>query len=179
MSKPDAELIQHVDPNGVVLGMVSRSQMRARNLCHRAVFVAVHSEDGCLLVHRRAESKDIWPGQWDIAVGGVLIGDESYEVAAIRELDEEIGISGVLLEHLSDGAYRDSSVNLIGRCFRLRSNGPFTYRDGEVVETRLVTPLQFAKMTNEFQFVPDSMALVLPHLGDFCSSIVYDGGKPK
>lgn len=179
MSKPDAELVQHVDPNGVVLGMVSRTEMRARNLCHRAVFVTVHSRDGSLLVHRRAESKDLWPGRWDIAVGGVVTGEESYEVAAMRELDEEIGISGVLLEYLGDGEYHDSSVNLIGRCFRVQSNGPYIYRDGEVEETRLVTPLEFAKMTIDYQFVPDSMALVLPLLGDIWSSIVYDGGKPK
>ncbi len=179
MSNPDAELVQHVDANGVVLGMVSRTEMRARNLCHRAVFVAVHSDDGRLLAHRRSESKDLWPGRWDIAVGGVVVGNESYEFAALRELDEEIGIRGVHLEYLGDGEYSDSSVNLVGRCFRVQSNGPYIYRDGEVEETRLVTLLQFAKMITEHQFVPDSMALVLPLLGDFWSSIVYDGGKPK
>ncbi|MEO5974635.1 MAG: NUDIX domain-containing protein [Ilumatobacteraceae bacterium] len=179
MPKPDAELVQHVDRNGMVLGMVYRTKMRAKNLCHRAVFVAVHSDDGRLLVHRRAESKDLWPGWWDLAVGGVVIGNESYEVAAMRELDEEIGINGVQLEYLGDGEYHDTSVSLMGRCYRTRSNGPFTYRDGEVEETRLVTPAQFANLTIEYQFVPDSMALVLPHLEEFWSSFVYDGGKPK
>ena len=179
MSNPDAELVQHVDANGVVLGMVSRSEMRARNLCHRAVFVVVHSEDGRLLAHRRSKFKDLWPGRWDIAVGGVVIGDESYELAASRELDEEIGIRGVHLEYLGDGKYRDTSVNVIGRCFRVQSNGPYIYRDGEVEETRLVTPLQLVQMTNDYRFVPDSMALVLPLLGDFWSSIVYDGDRPK
>lgn len=179
MSTPDAELVQHVDSNGLVLGMVSRARMREQNLCHRAVYVVVQSEDGRLLVHRRSESKDLWPGWWDIAVGGVVVGSESYEVAASRELDEEIGLSRVLLEYLCDGEYRDSLVNLIGRCFRVRSNGPFIYRDGEVKESRFVTPPQFAKMTNECQFVPDSTALVLPLLGDFCLAIVYDGGKPQ
>lgn len=177
MSTSDAEQIQHVDLNGVVLGMVSRAEMRARNLCHRAVFVAVQSEDGCLLVHRRSKSKDLWPDWWDITVGGVVVGDETYEVAALRELNEEIGIGGVLLEYLCDGNYRDSSVNLIGRCYRLRSNGPFICRDGEVEETRFVTPPQFVQMISRFQFVPDSMALVLPYLGDFWSASAYDGGE--
>lgn len=179
MSTPDAEQIQHVDQDGLVLGMVSRAQMRAKNLRHRVVFVAVRSDDGCLLVHRRSEAKDLWPGWWDITIGGVVVGDESYEVAALRELDEEIGLSGVLLEYLCDGEYHDSDVSLIGRCFCVRSTGPFTYRDGEVEETSFVTPSQFAQMAKEYLFVPDSMALVLPHLEDFRSDTVYDGGKPR
>lgn len=177
MPLPDAEQVQHIGSGGVVVGLVSRTRMRAENLCHRAVFVVVLSSDGCLLVHRRAESKDLWPGLWDIAVGGVVVGDESYEVAAMRELDEEIGIRGVELEYLCDGEYSDHSVKLIGRCFRVRSNGPFIYRDGEVEETRLVTPRQFAQMTNEYEFVPDSMALVLPQLESFWSATAYDGGE--
>lgn len=178
MPTPLAEQIQHVAPDGVVLGLVSRARIRAENLCHRAVFVAVLSSDGYLLVHRRSESKDLWPGWWDIAVGGVVVGDESYEVAALRELDEEVGLRKVDLEYACDGEYRDDSVYLIGRCYRVRSNGPFIYRDGEVEETRLLTPRQFAKMVNENQFVPDSMALVLPHLDDFRSAIAYDSGEP-
>lgn len=177
MPTPDAEQIQQVDLNGVVLAMVSRAEMRAQNLCHRAVFVTVQSENGSLLVHRRSKSKDVWPGWWDIAVGGVVVGDETYEVAAIRELDEEIGIREALLEYLCDGEYHDSSVNLIGRCYRLRSNGPFIYRDGEVEESRFVTPSQFVQMISQYQFVPDSMALVLPYLGDFWSASAYDGGE--
>ncbi|MFA5775227.1 MAG: NUDIX domain-containing protein [Ilumatobacteraceae bacterium] len=178
MSTPDAEQIQHVDLDGQVLGMVSRASMRAKNLRHRAVYVVVQSEDGRLLIHRRSESKDVWPGWWDIAVGGVVIANESYEVAALRELDEEIGLSGVLLEYLGDGQYSDSSVNLIGRCFRVRSSGPFVYRDGEVEESKFVTPTQFAEMIAVSKFVPDSLALVLPHLEDFYAGTVYDVGKP-
>ncbi|MEO8362979.1 MAG: NUDIX domain-containing protein [Ilumatobacteraceae bacterium] len=179
MSTSDAEQIQHVDLDGQVLGMVSRTNMRAKNLCHRAVFVAVQSADGCLLVHRRSESKDVWPGWWDIAVGGVVDGDESYEVAAMRELDEEIGLSGVSLEFLGDGKYSDSFVNLIGRCFRVRSRGPFVYRDGEVEESKFVTSAQFAEMIIETKFVPDSLALILPHLEDFNAETVYDEPKTQ
>lgn len=177
MPTSDAEQIQHIGPDGSVLSLVSRAQMRAENLCHRAVFVVVLSGDGCLLVHRRSASKDLWPGWWDIAVGGVVVGDENYEDAARRELDEEIGLHDIALEYLCDGAYRDDSVHLVGRCFRVRSNGPFIYRDGEVEETRLVTPSQLTQMTNEYKFLPDSMALVLPHLEAFRVTSAYDGGQ--
>jgi len=175
MNSPDSELVEHIGPDGAVIGVVSRSQMRAEKLCHRAVFVAVISGDGCLLVHRRSAGKDIWPGWWDIAVGGVVAVGETYEDAARRELEEEIGIGAGNIEFLCDGEYRDDSVHLVGRCFIVRSNGPFIYRDGEVEETRMVTPRQFALMRTEKQFLPDSLALILPHLSSFRDAVVYDG----
>lgn len=175
MNSPDAELVEHVGLDGAVIGVVSRSQMRAENLCHRAVFIAVISSDEYLLVHRRSASKDIWPGWWDIAVGGVVAVGETYEDAARRELWEEIGISAGNIEYLCDGEYHDDSVHLVGRCFVVRSNGPFIFRDGEVKETRLVTPHQFALMRKEKQFLPDSLALILPHISSFCDAVVYDG----
>jgi hypothetical protein len=57
------ELVEEIDLLGNVLRLVPRRQMRAEQLCHRSVFIAVMSENGDLLVHRRAETKDIWPGQ--------------------------------------------------------------------------------------------------------------------
>lgn len=179
MNSPDAELVEHYGSDGAFIGVISRAQMRAEKLCHRAVFVVVISGDGCLLVHRRSASKDIWPGWWDIAVGGVVGVGESFEDAARRELEEEIGVSTDKIEFLCDGAYHDELVNLIGRCFIVRSNGPFIYRDGEVEETRLVTPRQFSQMRAEKQFVPDSIALILPHLSSFSDATAYDVVDPQ
>ena len=175
MNSPDAELVEHVGLDGAVIGVVTRSRMRAEKLCHRAVFVVVISGDGCLLVHRRSAGKDIWPSWWDIAVGGVVAVGETYEDAARRELEEEIGISPGNCEFLCDGEYQDDSVHLVGRCFMVHSNGPFIFRDSEVEEARLVTPRQFALIRTEKQFLPDSLALILPHLSSFRDAVVYDG----
>jgi len=70
-NSPD-EMVEEIDLAGNVLQLVTRRKMRAEQLCHRSVFIAVMSEKGDLLVHKRAETKDIWPGWWDVAVGGVV-----------------------------------------------------------------------------------------------------------
>ena len=64
---------------------VSRAEMRAHNLQHRAVSTAVLGSDGRLLVHRRSATKDVWPGMWDLAAGGVVAASETYDDAARRE----------------------------------------------------------------------------------------------
>ena len=56
------------------------------------VGIIVRSTTGSVLVHQRAADKDVWPSMWDVMVGGVVSAGETYEVAARRELNEEIGV---------------------------------------------------------------------------------------
>lgn len=165
------EWVDLVDDDDQVIGTASRAEMRARRLQHRAVFIAVVSSgpvvnDGGrrLLVHRRAEHKDVWPGRWDLAVGGVVASGESYDTAAVRELAEEIGVHNVRPVLLGGGRYVDHDVALWGRCYVVEHDGPFTFDDGEVVEARWVSSAELGSMIDDERtpFVPDSVALVLP-----------------
>ena len=163
-NSPD-EMVEEVDSLGNVLRLVTRRQMRAEALWHRAVFIAVRSRAGELLVHRRAEAKDVWPGWWDVAVGGVVSPGESWEVAALRELSEELGVSGVELRSLGTGAYRDSEVKLVAACIEAITDGPFAYSDGEITETQWVATGEVRARIGQDSFLPDSLALILPRIG--------------
>jgi isopentenyldiphosphate isomerase len=138
--------------------------MRARRLRHRSVFVAVVSSQGELLVHQRSMLKDIWPGWWDIAVGGVVAIGESFESAASRELAEEVGIVGQQIDFLGSGAYEDPEVKLVAQCFLCRSDGPFEFSDGEVSQTEWVPVAMLHGWLKSHQVLPDSVALVLPRI---------------
>ena len=158
------EMVDIVDDDDVVIATVTRARMRAERLQHRAVSIAVIGSDGRLLVHRRADTKDVWPGMWDIAAGGVVSAGEDYDTAARRELAEELGIADVELTPLGDGRYRDEAVALIGRGYVVVSDGPFTFTDGEIAEVRWVDRVQLAELLRAERFVPDSLALLLPLL---------------
>lgn len=161
------ERVDVVDEHDRVVGTVDRSVMRARNLRHRAVFVLVHSTRGEVLIHRRSDTKDVWPGQWDVAVGGVVAAGEGYDAAAVRELSEELGVHVDLaaLELLGGGHYEDDDVCLVGRVYRLVDDGPFRFDDGEVVEARFVGLAELEVRLGRDRFLPDSGALVRPWLG--------------
>lgn len=152
-----------VDEHDRVVRTVTRAEMRAGRLRHRAVFVAVQGSDGRLLVHRRAEHKDVWPGRWDVAVGGVVAAGEQGDVAAGRELAEELGVTAPL-EPIGGGAYDDADVSLVGRCYRCVHDGPFRFTDGEITEVRWVDAVGLDALRRVEPFVPDSIVLVLPHL---------------
>ena len=120
-----------------MIATVARTRVRAENLRHRAVFVLVRSSHGEVLVHRRSDTKDLWPSLWDLAVGGVVTAGEGYDEAAVREIAEELGINGVVLERLGSGRFEDDDVRLLGVVYRVEHDGPFTFADGEVVEADL------------------------------------------
>lgn len=162
--QPAPEMVDVVDDDDRVVATVPRRVMRAQRLQHRSVSVAVISTDGRLLVHRRADNKDVWPGMWDIAAGGVVAAGEGYLDAAHRELAEELGVRAGSLEYLGKAAYADEAVALIGSCYVTVSDGPFSFTDGEIAEVRWVTRPELEALLATEAFVPDSLAILLPLL---------------
>ena len=92
LSSAATELVDQLDADGAVVGLVTRRDMRAHNLRHRSVAVVVLNSRGELLAHRRADWKDVWPSRWDLSFGGVVGAGEPWEEAAARELSEEAGV---------------------------------------------------------------------------------------
>ena len=156
------ELVDIVDDDDNVIATVTRAEMRAGRLQHRSVGIAVLSTDGRLLVHRRSENKDIWPGWWDIAAGGVVAAGETYDQAARRELAEELGVADTEFEYLGQAHYVDEVLAAICRGYRVVHDGPFTFADGEVAEVRWVGFDELEAMRSTHRFLPDSIALLLP-----------------
>ena len=94
------EVFDVVDEADEVTGQATRREVHERNLLHRAVHVFVLNRHGELLLQKRSRFKDAHPGVWDSSVAGHLDAGESYEAAATRELDEEMGIQGVPPEEI-------------------------------------------------------------------------------
>jgi isopentenyl-diphosphate delta-isomerase len=164
MTAPAEQLVEWVDADGRVRGVVSRARVRAENLLHRSVFVVVRSARGDVLVHRRADWKDVWPGYWDLAVGGVVGVGERWAAAARRELAEEVGIEAVDLVELGRFRYEDARVAELSRAYLASSDGPFRFSDGEVAEVAWVPGDRLRSWAAERAVCPDSVTAVLPLL---------------
>lgn len=155
-----AQLVEHVAPDGTVLEIVTRAEMRARSLRHRSVYVAVLDRLGRrLLVHLRADWKDVFPGAWDLAFGGVCDVGEAWHDAAVRELREEAGVHAELTDH-GDVAFEAEGVALIGRLYSCRHDGPFRFDDGEVTDTAWVALDELAGFVAA-NTVPDDSAVLI------------------
>ena len=163
------ELVEWVDEHDDLIDVVPRSRMRADNLRHRSVAVVVTTSDGRLVVQRRADTKDLFPGWWDIGAGGVVTAGEDRAVSAARELDEELGI-GAELRFAGVGRHDDEFSREICHVFLATHDGPFVSNDGEAVEIRAVTVEEFAELSGRAPFLPGSLALLLPFALGFVAS---------
>lgn len=171
-SGPGDELVEHVDARGKVIEIVTRRRMRSENLRHRSVAIVVTNTSGELLVHRRADDKDVFAGWWDIAAGGVVGVAESYAQAARRELAEELGVAAVELTFLTSGRHDDEHAREICHVFQAVHDGPFRFDDGEVAEARFVTPPELDELIAAERFLPGSLRLIGPAIEGFAA--VFD-----
>jgi isopentenyldiphosphate isomerase len=96
---PD-ELFDIVDENNVVIGQEWRSVVHQRGLWHRGVHVFLFTRDGKLLVQQRSKNRDTFPSALDCSVSEHLKAGENYWQAAVRGLQEELGLAGIDLDLL-------------------------------------------------------------------------------
>lgn len=157
------ELVDLVDADDRVLEVVTRAEMRERGATarHRACYVAVLTTAGELVVHRRAEWKDVYPGWWDVCFGGVLGAGEAWDDAARRELLEEAGVEAQP-ELVGSARWDRPDVGLNARIYRVTHDGPFTCPDGEVAEVALVPRASLDRWLHGRDVCPDSVDLVVP-----------------
>ncbi len=158
------EMVDVVDGDDRVLRQVTRAEMRRENLLHRAVYLLVFDERGDILVHRRTITKDVYPGFFDVTVGGVVDAGEDYATAARRELAEEVGITGAAIEPLFEVRYADTVTQLIGRAFLVRHDGPIRLQPEEVVWAAFVPLAEAERIMREERCCPDGVAVLRRHV---------------
>ena len=157
MTEADAELVDVVDEAGRPVGVVTRREMRTRRLPHRTSYVLVFNRRGELFIHQRTLTKDVYPGHWDVAVGGVLAAGESFAAGAQREVAEELGVERAL-EPLFPLRYADAHTVVHGMVYRLVHEGPFRLQPEEIVRGEFVTLEEIDRRATREPFCPDGLA---------------------
>ncbi len=84
------------DAEDRVLRQERRSVVHARGLLHRAVHIFVFNPAGELLVQLRSATKDQSPLCYTSSASGHVDAGEEYDVAAVRELQEELSLDSPL-----------------------------------------------------------------------------------
>lgn len=59
---------------------------------HKAVVLFIINSKEQVLLQKRSEKKEMWPGMWDVSAGGHVLAGEIGTEAVIRETKEELGI---------------------------------------------------------------------------------------
>ena len=105
--------------------------------------------------------------------------EEAPIASALRELAEELGITGATLRPLGTSLYEDASTRCLAHCFETTWDGSINHADQEVVWGEWVTLTRLNELLRRpgFRFVPDTRQLLadLLHHSDVHST---DANRP-
>ena len=150
------EFFDIVDEQGNVVGAAPRKECHGNPaLIHRAVHVLVFNEEGELFLQKRSPLKDIQPGKWDTSVGGHLARGEDYETAALREMEEELGITGAEPQYLYSYPHRDSVEAENVQTYSLLHSGVPCPNPDEIVEGRFWSLKEIHDNLGKGMFTPN------------------------
>ncbi|MBQ9335686.1 MAG: NUDIX domain-containing protein [Lentisphaeria bacterium] len=149
------------DATGAIIGRATRRECHGNpKLIHRSVRVVVYHPDGnALLLQKRSMSKDIFPGRWDMAVGGHVDSGETPDDAAVREMGEELGMpSGLPLEKLFQLKVRNEIESENVQVYSTVFAGPFRIQQEELDEARFFT---FGELRERLKSAPEQFTPLL------------------
>lgn len=101
--KPETpvELVDIVDQNDRPLLVMPLTEAHRQSLFHRSVLVLVFDPAGKLYLQKRGPHKSLYPNRYDLSATGHVQAGESRLAAALRELEEELGLRAKTLTQLA------------------------------------------------------------------------------
>ncbi|EOM78380.1 NUDIX domain-containing protein [Rhodococcus rhodnii] len=161
------ETVSVYDDRGRPVGEAPRSRVYDEGLWHASAGVMLRSRDAeRIYVHRRTDTKAVFPGMHDCLAGGVVDPGETPEQTALRELEEELGVAGVEILPFSHTVWQGASgdrtlrVHLFG--YEARWDGEIVHQSTEIADGWWWTRRELREhlADPEWPFVPDSRALL-------------------
>ncbi len=89
---PGGTMLEIVDNSDAVIGVRSRDEIHTIGLRHREVHVWLVTPDNDIVFQRRSPAKDTFPDLLSASVGGHVEVGQTYEQAAVMEVQEETGL---------------------------------------------------------------------------------------
>jgi 8-oxo-dGTP pyrophosphatase MutT (NUDIX family) len=161
---PGDEIVTIVDEGNRVIGSTLRREMRARRLPHRATYILVFNSNGELFVQKRTMTKDVFPGYYDPAAGGVVLAGEGYLEGALRELEEEMGIRSVPLTGLFEFYYKDERSRVWGAAFSCVYDGDIVLQGEEVESGAFMSIPDVLREIESKPYTPDGVYVIRRYL---------------
>ncbi len=109
------EYIDIVTKTGEPTGQSAlKSEIHSKGHYHNTAHIWLYTDSGKILLQQRAKTKAIYPLLWDVSVAGHIDAGETLTSGAVREIEEEIGLT------ISEGELQKIGVF---ECFQTYANG--------------------------------------------------------
>lgn len=167
MGDIEKEIFVQVDGNNNVIGPVEKSICHTQGILHRTVAILVFNQSGQLLMQLRSQNRDLYPGLYTLSVTGHVDwtedGPETYEQAAQREYQEELGkkpANPLIPQFIAK--FNAPSHHIFPTVYYTNDKGPFHTKPDEVETVEFMDLEKVKQLVN--QITPPSR-MILEKLG--------------
>lgn len=144
------EYLDLVDENDNVIGKEDRNiiyKNEWRNF--RVINIMITTSDNKIIVPKRSGNRRVFPNCYDCSVGGHVSSGETYEYAAYRELEEELGITNVKLEEIGYFKPYELNTSAFSKMYKLKYDGKLNYDKDGIQEIYYMTKEEIRKLIEE------------------------------
>jgi len=163
-----SELIDVVDPSDNVIGKAAREEVHNSDAWHRGVHLFIFNSSGKLFLPLRSQTKDKFPSTYDCSVSEHVNAGETFEDAARRGANEELGIPDAkLVKKLKFRMNYGPNDSMISVLYECRHDDDILIDEDETQDVRLLSLNEIGDMLaeNETEFAPWSRELMKWYLG--------------
>lgn len=166
------EIFDIVDKDGNIIGEATREEAHTNpELIHRVVHCWIFNQEGQVLMQKRAETKELFPGFWDMSCGGHFSKGEDDTQTLKRELEEELGITEYksgLVTKMIIAQEKQTELIYLYYAFVNKPASYFKLQEGEVAEIQWMDLKDVFNLKNSIKKVTDwheiHLPIVLQHL---------------
>lgn len=155
-----------VDDQDRPTGLAMLAEAWQRGLVHRSVLIMVEDGQGQILLQKRSQHMQLYPGRWDNSAAGHVDEGMTYHDAALQEVIEELGIVPAGLAEIgyiyTEDVYEGRIMNQFRKVYRLiyAKGTPTTQEEHEVTELRWFPIAEAKRMVSE---EPETVSAGLRH----------------
>jgi len=154
------ELFYLVDDYDKVLGSVKRAVAhQSKTIKHRSIFILLFNHKNEVLMQKRSKIKDSFPNFWTVSVSGHVGYGQSYDEAALRELEEELGLS-LTLRKLSKIYIEEEREFAFLYRGDLSGEIPINFDKDEIEEVQWVNLSDFASFVEKNNLTPSALKVL-------------------
>lgn len=155
------EFFDIVDKNDKVIGTAAKDEVFQKKLRHRIVHILIFNNEGKMALQLRGDACKFLPNHWSTSVGGHIQANESYEDAAKREFNEELGTQADLHFFSRDLFTGPDGMEMWLVTYKAEYEGPFKLERGKVDKVEFFSMDEIKQMIiNKEKFHPELLFLL-------------------
>lgn len=148
------EIIDVIDEQDKVIRQEKSSIIHRENLLHRYAHVIIIKSDNRIVVQQRHHNMKNYPNTFDASVGEHVSSGETYYDAAMRGLEEEIGIK-TQIKFLAkiENRIQPEIENMLGELFIGHYDGPYHPQDNEISRLEFMTISELSFILERYPYL--------------------------